>query len=106
MSAWEELGLSEEEFDELDLQWDEDTGGAGEMVYGYVSYVPEHTPAHILQRNDWAVGDTLEVSVNAFDDENEGLCPECMDNPCSCAEMNRYIQEQVDRSDREDRRRS
>lgn len=70
-----------------------------------------HTPANILQRNNWVVGELIEVSVNAFDDEqgddeDEWRCPECMENPCECAAMNRYIREQVDKSDNDDRRRS
>ncbi|WP_370553397.1 hypothetical protein [Edwardsiella tarda] len=106
MSAWVELGLSEEEFNDLNFEWFENTGSSGEATYGFFSYIPEHTPEEILQRNGWSVGNMVEVSLNAFDDEEEWLCPNCMNNPCECAEMDRYISEQVYKSDRDDKRRS
>lgn len=111
MSAWVELELSEEEFNDIGFEWFENTGSSDEATYGFFAYIPEHTPEEILQRNGWSVGDMVAVSLNAFDDEQgddeeEWLCPNCMTDPCDCAAMNRYISEQVYKSDRDDERRS
>lgn len=105
MSVWGELALSEEEYDALDIEWEENRGNSGEMAYSYYAHVPENTPAHILSRNHWVVGQRIEVSLNAFDEELE-LCPDCMDDPCRCAELDRDIREAVERDDRQERRRS
>lgn len=71
------IDWEEEEVAELDLQWDENT---------------EHS-------EDGSDGEM-------DDEEGEWLCPDCMENPCECAAMNRYIREQVDKSDRDDGHRS
>ncbi|WP_447874230.1 hypothetical protein [Serratia fonticola] len=105
MSAWEELALSEEEYDTLDIEWQEDRGNSGEMAYSYYAYVPENTSEHILSRNRWVVGQRIEVSLNAFDEEFEP-CPGCMDDPCRCAEIDRDMHEAVEKDDRQERRRS
>lgn len=70
MSICEELGLSRDELDGLDLEWMEDTGSSDSTVYGYYAYVPAHTPTVILARNGWSVGEKIDVSVSAFEDDS------------------------------------
>lgn len=104
MSVFEELSLSEEEYEMLDLEWEEDRGHGDEVIYSYYTYVPEHTPDKILRRNQWTVGQKIEVSPNAFDEE-EYECPECKCAPCECAEISRNTRDAVEKDDRQERRR-
>lgn len=110
MTAWEELELSKDEFDSLDLTWEENVGSKGEMVYEYYSYVPSHTPVEILERKGWKVGDLIQVSIGAFsshyDDDDDLACSECGCYPCECRQISEDIQRAVDKDDRREQRHS
>ncbi|WP_417356614.1 MULTISPECIES: hypothetical protein [Gammaproteobacteria] len=65
----DELGITHDELIELDVEFLEDMGSSGEMVYGYYFVVPEHASPEILAKTGWSVGQTVEVSLNAFDSD-------------------------------------
>lgn len=68
----EELGIPDEfaeEFLSWDVEYHDDTGSSGDMVYGYYFYVPEEASEEILEEMHWKPGDTVRLSVNAFDSE-------------------------------------
>jgi hypothetical protein len=50
------LELTDEEFDIMDISFQEDTGSSGEMTYSYYFNVPENTPTEVLNRKQWKVG--------------------------------------------------
>ncbi|EOV4178207.1 hypothetical protein ACONW8_004079 [Yersinia enterocolitica] len=66
-----ELGITEEDLEEMDLNPEdlgEDYGNSGEMLYSYYFKVPESTPEHVLKDKGWKVGETVSVSRNTFDE--------------------------------------
>lgn len=67
MSISEELNVSEDELEEMDLQWEEETGNSGEGRYGYYAYITESAPEAVLARNGWKVGDVVRVGPSAFE---------------------------------------
>ncbi|MBB1200773.1 hypothetical protein EGM70_10770 [Enterobacteriaceae bacterium 89] len=70
----EYLGLTDDDLDEMGLDEDlihEDTGSSGEQVYSYYFNVPEETPAAILIKKSWMVGQRIEIDINFFDDPEE-----------------------------------
>ncbi|MDN3384396.1 helix-turn-helix transcriptional regulator [Pseudoalteromonas sp. APC 3358] len=71
----EYLGLTDEQYDELDIELNEDTGSSGEMVYSYWFNVPETASAEILENTGWKVGQLINGIpvwvVDADDTESE-----------------------------------
>lgn len=67
--------ITDEQYDELDIELHEDTGSSGEMVYSYWFNVPETASAEILQKTGWKVGQFINGipvwAVNADDPESE-----------------------------------
>ena len=49
------LNLTDDEFDFMGIEFHEDTGSSGDMVYSYYFNVPEGTPLDILDRNSWDI---------------------------------------------------
>jgi len=67
------LGLTDEQYDELDLELQEDTGSSGEMVYSYWFYVPEHTSTEILEVTGWKAGQLINgIPTWVVDNGDEG----------------------------------
>ncbi|KAA0020733.1 hypothetical protein F0A16_02795 [Salinicola corii] len=66
-------GLTAQDVDEVDIEelLQEDTGSSGEMVYSLYFNVPENTPAHILAKTGWEIGDRVEVSQHVFDSPDD-----------------------------------
>lgn len=67
----EELGLTDEEVESLDLEFHTNTGNSGQMPYNYYFEVPEGAPVEILEKKGWKIGETIEVSLSALDDSEE-----------------------------------
>lgn len=66
----EELGIQQEwqnEFESWGVDFEEDSGSSGDMVYGYYFVVPEHANPDFLNKMGWEVGQNIQVSLNAFD---------------------------------------
>lgn len=60
----ESIGIPDElwdDFDSLDIDFNQDTGSHDEMTYGYWFTVPEDTPSDLLIAMDWKVGDSVTV---------------------------------------------
>jgi hypothetical protein len=53
------LGLTDDQYDELDPELQEDMGHSGEMLYSYWFYVPEHASSEILEVTGWRVGQLI-----------------------------------------------
>jgi hypothetical protein len=53
------LGLSDDEFILLDIEFFEDTGASGDIVYSYFFNVHENVPQELLDRLEWNVGDLI-----------------------------------------------
>ena len=69
-NVYEELGIPSEwqdEFNSWGVDFEENTGSSGDMVYDYYFYVPEQADPDFLSEMNWSVGECLRVSVNAFD---------------------------------------
>lgn len=69
----DQLGLTEEELQELDLEIHENAGSSGEMIYGYYFVVSESIPPEILEKTTWNIGDTVNIPINAMDDDHEAI---------------------------------
>lgn len=68
--VFEELGIPTKwqgEFNSWGVEFEEDTGSSGDMVYGYYFIVPEHADSDFLTEMGWEVGQSIELSLNAFD---------------------------------------
>ncbi|EPI8558192.1 hypothetical protein ACTAJO_000727 [Vibrio fluvialis] len=65
------LGVPEEFYDELeDLDFEEDTGNSGEMIYSYYFVVPEHMSKELLEYMNWTVGCTIDgLPPHLFDSD-------------------------------------
>jgi hypothetical protein len=67
------LGLTDEQFEELDIELHADTGSSGEMVYSYFFDVPEHTSDEILDVTGWKVGQLINgIPIWVVENEGEG----------------------------------
>lgn len=65
------LGITDAQLEELNLEFHEDTGSSGEMVYSYYFYVPDNTPQKILEITGWKPGQLINgIPVNVFDEED------------------------------------
>jgi len=53
------LGLTDDQYDELDPELQEDMGHSGEMLYSYWFSVPEHASSEILEVTGWRVGQLI-----------------------------------------------
>lgn len=63
-----QLGLTEEELDEMDLDPENlDEGKTDETRTTFFFTVPENTPQHILGKKGWSIGDTVEVVIKLTD---------------------------------------
>jgi hypothetical protein len=51
--------LTDEQYEDLNLEFQEDSGSSGEMLYSYWFEVPEHTPVDILEITGWRVGQLI-----------------------------------------------
>ena len=67
----EYLGLTDEQYEELDIELHADTGSSGEMVYSYWFYVPENTPLEVLEVTGWKRGQLINgIPVWVVDSED------------------------------------
>lgn len=53
------LGLSDDQLEELNIEFHEDTGSSGEVTYSYYFYVPESTSEEILESKGWEIGELI-----------------------------------------------
>lgn len=66
------LGLTDEQYEELDLELHEDTGSSGEMVYSYWFYVPDYTSDEILEVTGWKKGQIINgIPVYVVDSSDD-----------------------------------
>ncbi|MGJ3495292.1 hypothetical protein ACR9PT_12060 [Piscirickettsia salmonis] len=58
------LGITEEEYLELEPELEPNTGSTGEMIYNYYFYVTDEMPSHLLKKKSWKAGDFIEVPID------------------------------------------
>jgi len=64
------LGITDDQYEQLDIELEEDTGSSGEMVYSYHFYVPENTPEDVLLLTGWKLGQLINgIPKNVVEDE-------------------------------------
>ncbi|EJS2611611.1 MULTISPECIES: hypothetical protein [Vibrio] len=64
------LGITDEEWDEMDVELNADTGSHDEMTYCYWFEVPEGTLQEILDKTGWKVGDVINgIPISVVDTE-------------------------------------
>ncbi|WKE67336.1 hypothetical protein PVT67_08925 [Gallaecimonas kandeliae] len=68
-SIADELGISVEEWLQLDVDLNADTGHDGDMVYGYYFIVPDNAEPSLLAKTGWHHGQTVRISATAVDSE-------------------------------------
>lgn len=54
------LGITDVEWDEMDVELNANTGSHDEMTYCYWFEVPENTPQETLNKTGWKVGDVID----------------------------------------------
>lgn len=69
---FEELEIPEEwqdEFISWEVEFHDCSGSSGDMVYGYYFSVPEEANIEFLKVMEWKLGESVELSINALDQE-------------------------------------
>lgn len=69
--ASEYLGITDEEFDELDVELHADSGMSGEMVYGYYFEVPDDISFELLKKTGWNPGEVIRLPAYAVENDND-----------------------------------
>ena len=60
-----------DEFDSLDIEYMEDEGSSGDMIYSYHFEVPQETSQELLEVMNWSKGQSLcDIPVSTFEDED------------------------------------
>jgi len=68
----EYLGLTDEQLEEMDIEFNEDSGSSGDTVYSYWFTVPENIPHEILEVTGWKAGQLINgIPTNVFDEDLE-----------------------------------
>jgi hypothetical protein len=47
------LGITDEQLEEIDIEFNEDTGNSGETIYSYWFYVPANISDEIIEHTGW-----------------------------------------------------
>lgn len=62
------LEMTEESYESMNLEWLEDTGSSGEMVYECYAYIPEDADPDLLEEMGWKPGQKITAPLWAFDE--------------------------------------
>ncbi|MFA0715875.1 hypothetical protein AB4622_07640 [Vibrio splendidus] len=64
------LGISDDDWEEMGVELNANTGNSGEMIYGYWFIVPEGTSEEILQKTGWEIGQMIDhIPVELVDSD-------------------------------------
>ncbi|WP_323957308.1 hypothetical protein [Aeromonas caviae] len=64
------LGITDDEWDEMGVELNENTGNSGDMVYCYWFIVPDATSDDILEKTGWKIGQMVDdIPVWVVDSE-------------------------------------
>ncbi|MEM6230140.1 hypothetical protein [Shewanella scandinavica] len=54
------LGISDDDWEDMGAELNENTGNSGDMTYCYWFIVPENTPEEILVKTGWEIGQMID----------------------------------------------
>jgi hypothetical protein len=64
------LGISDEQLEEIDIEFNEDTGSSGETVYSYWFYVPANISDEIIEHTGWKPNQLINgIPMSIFNGE-------------------------------------
>ena len=58
-----------DDFESCSVEYQEDTGSSGEMVYSYYFEVPDDASDELLESMGWEIGQQIDLPLHVFSDD-------------------------------------